>query len=445
MMSHLYSDGLMQQSEDWRFTVLQGSCVGGSTTVNNGVCFRTPDPVLERWNDPSLHDAGIDVSELKASTAAIESFLSVVRQTEPDPNARLNPSGQPFADAAAVAAPKFDVNVVNANIKDCLGSGYCNMGCKWGRKLSMLETALPWAQQQFPGRVKIVAECEVKRIMTLSGKPNRVAGLVARLGDGRVVQVKADKYILAAGAIASSYLMLRSNVGGGLPVGEGFCCNMGAPLTADLGKKIDSYDGLQISHYGGPQDGYVFETWFNPPVAQALNMPGWFDQHFANMRSYDQLMAVGVLVGTRSNGRVGRALTGGPGIHFRPHPEDRQTMARGMKQLAKILFAMNPKPERVMVNTWGRHDEYTSQSAFNRAIDAICDDPDYMNYGTGHPQGGNALSRNPKRGVVDSDFRVHGYQDLYVCDASVFPTSLTVNPQLTVMSLAHYAAPRIGC
>jgi choline dehydrogenase-like flavoprotein len=45
---------------------------------------------------------------------------------------------------------------------------------------------------------------------------------------------------------------------------------------------------------------------------------------------------------------------------------------------------------------------------------------------------------------VDPDFRVHGYSNLYVCDASVFPSSVTVNPQLTVMALADYAAPRIA-
>ena len=45
---------------------------------------------------------------------------------------------------------------------------------------------------------------------------------------------------------------------------------------------------------------------------------------------------------------------------------------------------------------------------------------------------------------MDPDFRVHGYSNLHVCDASVFPSSLTVNPQLTVMGLAHYAAGRIA-
>ena len=69
---------------------------------------------------------------------------------------------------------------------------------------------------------------------------------------------------------------------------------------------------------------------------------------------------------------------------------------------------------------------------------------DNITLGTGHPQGGNPIGLDAKRSVVDADFRVHGYSNLHVCDASVFPSSLTVNPQLTVMSLAHYAASRIA-
>ena len=57
-----------------------------------------------------------------------------------------------------------------------------------------------------------------------------------------------------------------------------------------------------------------------------------------------------------------------------------------------------------------------------------------------HPQGGNALSRDPSKGVVDPHFRAHGIERLHVCDASVFPSSITVNPQLTVMGLAEMAA-----
>ncbi|HEX7291229.1 MAG TPA: GMC family oxidoreductase [Conexibacter sp.] len=445
MVGRLYGDGVMQQTEDFRFTVLQGSCVGGSTTVNNAVCFRPPEPVLARWNDPAQHDAGLDLERLRASVAAVERQLDVHTQDE----ALLNRSGGLYLSGAEIAAPgQLDAAVVRANIRDCLGCGYCNIGCAYGRKLSMLDRTLPAAQAEFPGRVRIVAECEVERLRTVSGKPARVVELRAALGrDGRRVTVRAETFVLSAGAIGSSYLMLRSGIGGllglgpRLPVGRGLCFNMGAPLTAEMEQPVRAYEGLQISHYGIPsQNGFVFETWFNPPVAQAVNMPGWFEQHFANMRAYDRLMAVGVLVGTASNARVRRALTGGPGIAYKPEKRDLQTLARGLQMLGGVLFAAGAK--RVMLNTWG-YDELRGPGELDR-IERIVSDPDYVTLGTGHPQGGNALSRSPKHGVVGADFRVHGYENLHVCDASVFPSSLTVNPQLTVMGLAHYAAQEIA-
>ena len=163
--------------------------------------------------------------------------------------------------------------------------------------------------------------------------------------------------------------------------------------------------------------------------------------HSEAMRRYNHMMAVGVLVGTASNGRVGRALTGGPGVTFLPRSDDLATLARGLKLLGRALFAADPKPKRLMVNTW-RGDVFTSPDQLDQ-LDAICQDPDYIALGTGHPQGGNALSRDARKGVVDESFRVHGFENLHLCDASVFPSSITVNPQLTVMALAHYAAPLI--
>jgi choline dehydrogenase-like flavoprotein len=254
--------------------------------------------------------------------------------------------------------------------------------------------------------------------------------------------IHAKKYVLSAGAIASSYLLLRSKIGGNLPVGKQFSCNMGSAVTAEFDEKLRAYDGLQISHYGLPKPwrGFVYETWWNPPVVQAINMPGWFEDHYENMRRFDHMMGVGVLVGTASNGQVKRALTGGPDLAFVPEKRDLKTLGEGLKLLGKILFEAGAR--RVMINTW-MYDVFKEPKELEK-IDKIVLDPTYIVLGTGHPQGGNAMSKDPQRGVVDPDFRVHGYKNLYVCDASVFPGSLTVNPQQTVMSLAHYAVSRIA-
>lgn len=89
-----------------------------------------------------------------------------------------------------------------------------------------------------------------------------------------------------------------------------------------------------------------------------------------------------------------------------------------------------------------RYREFTPDDDLDDLDELIRDDTD-ISLGSGHPQGGNSLSRSADRGVVGPDFRVHGMENLYVCDASVFPSSTTVNPQMTVMALAEYAAPGI--
>ena len=58
MIGRLYADGLMQQTEDFRFTVLQGSCVGGSTTVNNAVCFDPPPRGARPLERPAARTPG---------------------------------------------------------------------------------------------------------------------------------------------------------------------------------------------------------------------------------------------------------------------------------------------------------------------------------------------------------------------------------------------------
>ncbi|MFI4990701.1 MAG: GMC family oxidoreductase N-terminal domain-containing protein [Solirubrobacterales bacterium] len=442
MVSELYADGVMQQTEDFRFTILQGSCVGGSTTVNNSVCFDPPADVLERWNDARMHDAGLDLAKLGASVSDVRRFLSVTRQGP----GNLNPSGVKYIDGVnrlGLSPAVLQVDAVDANIKDCLGCGYCNIGCAYGAKLSMLQTALPWAQRTHPGKVRIVAECEVERIRTESGSPAGATDVRARLSDGRRITVKAEKFILSAGTVASSYLLMRSGVGRDLPVGKHVCFNMGAPMTAEFAEDMDAYAGLQISHFGLPQvlDGFAFETWWNPPVSQAENMPGWFSDHFRNMLNYRKLMAVGVIVGTAGNASIYKSPIGGPGVRYVPEQRDLAKLSEGLKLLGEILFAAGAK--RVMLNTWDIPGaQFTDRSQLVR-LDEVVMRPAWMSLGTGHPQGGNAISEDPARGVIGPDFRVHGYRNLYVCDASVFPSSLTVNPQLTVMSLAHYAGGQI--
>jgi choline dehydrogenase-like flavoprotein len=255
------------------------------------------------------------------------------------------------------------------------------------------------------------------------------------------MRVDADTVVVSAGTLASSLLLQRSGLGDKL-AGTGLSFNVGAPLTADFKEELHSYDGLQITHgYRPPgEDQLILESWFNPVGTQALMMPGWFSAHYENMRRYSHLSCIGVVVGSQRNGSV-KAMRGrGMKLTYEPTEADLGLMIKGTKLAARIHFASGAL--RVMPMTF-RSRSYTSLEQVDELDEIVHDNTD-IGLHTSHPQGGNAISRDPAKGVVDERFGVHGIENVYVCDASVFPSSVTVNPQLTVMALADYAAAGIG-
>ena len=58
MVRKLYKEGGLQQTKRFDLTILQGECVGGSTVINNAICFRMPEPVQKKWTN----DFGLDLS-----------------------------------------------------------------------------------------------------------------------------------------------------------------------------------------------------------------------------------------------------------------------------------------------------------------------------------------------------------------------------------------------
>ena len=441
MLARLYADGALQLSRDFNFQILQGSCVGGTTVINNAVSFDLPEDVLEKWNDPQLFDAGINEQKLSESFRYVRDLIGINYQDESIHKFPfLNKGSIPFVkginELQLHGAPN-DFKMVAANIKECYGCGYCNIGCKYGKKLSMLTSVLPQIQKEYGAdALRIIAGCEVDKLHA-SGK--NITKLSAQFKDGRKLLIRGKKFVLSAGAISSSLILLRS-AAGNKQVGKDLCFNLGSPITAIFDEVINAYEGLQISHYliQKPSRGYVMETWFNPPVAQALNMPGWFDDHFNNMLRYNRMSSVGILVPTESNAEVRDGGLFRRDIKYKPTKNDLAKLGDGLILGAKIFLKGGAK--KIMPHTMDFMELTEDQL---HIIHQKVLEPGGITLGTGHPQGGNKMSKNKNKGVIDPEFKVYGYNNLFVVDASVFPSSIGVNPQLTVMGLADYASEYI--
>jgi choline dehydrogenase-like flavoprotein len=423
MIPLLYKDGGLQMNSQMDMFILQGTCVGGSSTLSNMVMMRAPDDVLGSWR---RFGAELDSEGLARSFETIEREIGTA---ESDP-AHFSGSTRRFVSGARSLG--LSPQRMRKAVGDCRGCGNCNIGCTFDSKRGALSTYIPWAEAS---GARVLAETEVDRIETRKG---RVVAVHVRAGRTREPErIVAKQIIVAAGAIGSSALLLKSGIKKN--VGTRVSFNAGSMMVAEFDEPLDGYDADQMTWciHG---DGYIIEPTHNPLMSAALTTPGWLEQHGDLMRRQRHLAYAGSLVGTGATGRVVLSpFWGHEETRFAASESDLRTVKRGLKVIAEVFFAAGAK--RVILPTH-RFRTITSPAEIP-TIDEHVVSTRRISFGSAHPQGGNPMSSDRRVGVVDRDFAVHGMDNLFVCDASIFPSSVRVNPIDTVMAIADYAAPRI--
>ena len=423
MIPRLYKDGGLHMNSGLDMFILQGTCVGGSTTLSNMVMMRAPEAVLPAWRS---FGAELDPAAMARSYDTIERELGTA---ESDPTTHSGSTRRFVAGARSLGlSPRRMRKALGA----CRGCGNCNIGCAFDTKRSALATYVPWAERH---GARILADTEVDRIEIRRG---RAAAVHVRTGHGgERSRIVAKQFVVAGGAINSSALLLRSGIRKN--VGSRVSFNAGSMMVAEFDEPLDGYDADQMTWFL-PGDGFIIEPTHNPLMSAALTTPGWLDEHERLMRRQRHLAYAGSLISTGPTGRVVQSpFWGHEETRFRASPDDVAAVRRGLKVISEVFFAAGAR--RLILPT---HRFRTIESA--SAIDTIDEhvvSTRHFSFGSAHPQGGNAMSSDASVGVVGSDFAVHGLENLFVCDASIFPSSVTVNPISTVMAIADYAAPRI--
>jgi choline dehydrogenase-like flavoprotein len=445
MIRKLYKEGGLQQSKRFDLMVLQGECVGGTTVVNNAICFEMPDRVKETWRN----EYGLDLGALEAEYKLVAQEIEITQI----PNVAINQSvrekffgGVDKYNADPNHKPGLKEEVLCANQRNMMGDGLDNLGNRRLRKRSMLETYLPWAEAR---GVQIIGELSAVRFLTdESGK--RADQVMLRTSTGDLKNVKVRKaVIVAGGVIASSHFLMRSDLKGN--VGRGMSCNFAFPVAFDFDEHIDAFDGTQITLGAvDRQNRAVFESYFNPPGAFALSLPFYFDRQRNLMSRYRNLLNFGALVGAEPNGVIalrGDALTGRP-FTWTLGDEDRANIKYALTTLLE-LGRLAGASRGVLPTEPGLEIPLT-EADLARFTRELADYPLQMSdlrLTTAHPQGGNRMigdgSAHRSERVVDSRFRVDGFENVFVADASIFPTGITVNPQWTIMAMSSMAAKQV--
>jgi len=423
MIPRLYKDGGMQMSTSLDLFIMQGSCVGGSTVISNMVLMRPEAKVFSRWRG-----LGADVRDDVMTDAfdTIEALLGATRREAKD----LSETSRLFERGARKLgyAPERMMKALGS----CRSCGNCNIGCTFGSKKSALATFVPWAEEL---GAEVLADTDVTRVRVERG---RVKGVEATTGARRErVFVSAPKVVVAGGAIGSSAILLRSGVKKN--VGTRLAFNAGAMVVADLEHPVDAFDADQMTIFL-KHDEYLIEATHNPIMSTALITPGWMEEHGKLMRRAKHLAYAGAMVGTEPNGRVVMSpFFGHEETRFRASERDMARLRKGVRTIARIFLAAGAK--RVLLPF--EEPTYVASEAELGVVDAKMRKLSDFQCGTSHPQGGNPMSDDPSVGAVKSNLGVHGVDGLFVCDASVFPDSVEVNPMLSVMALAMAKAPEM--
>ncbi|MGH7858147.1 MAG: FAD-dependent oxidoreductase, partial [Candidatus Binatia bacterium] len=439
MYPRLYRERGTKPTADHTVLVSQGRALGGSTVVSFCLCFRTPRLILERWRE--RHGLPISYESLFPHFEEVESVIGA----RPAGPGDLNANNRILLEGSERLG--YRGRFVDHNRSDCLGCGYCALGCAYDRKGDMLTTYLPAASTL---GARILPEVRVEKVLHDGKRAHGVVGHVRRSSTGRRygVRVDAPVVVLSAGALQSPMLWARSalpdphRLAGRnlhlhpytLVVGvfeDPVLCWQGIPQTWVM----DEFLNLEKQIEGG----YLAFAASAQPVATASLMPGLGPEHRRLMDRYAHLAAVAFFLNDRSTGRVRPDRRGRAVIDYHLNDDDKRDVMHALHTGAAILFAAGAKsvilPYNDLVELRRREDAEVIEE---RGI--LANDPLFLSF---HPQGTLRMGRELRDSIVNADGRAHAIQGLFVADSSTFPTSVAVPPQISVMAFARRTAHHI--
>lgn len=397
-----------------------GKAVGGTTVINSATCFRTPANVLQKWEKTY----GV------AGATALDPFYDEVERDldiKPVPDEIYGAQARRFE--AAATALGYRGRRIPRNERDCAGTGVCAFGCPRDAKQSMAVSYVPRA---LSAGARLYSRAKAEQVVIEHGAVRGVRGkFIGADGKsaGAAFEILAARVIVAAGALHSPVLLMRSGVRN-KRLGRNLHMH---PATRVIAKYADSVAGwgevpqsYNLDEF--IDEGIFIQGQFVPPNVQAPNIPGFGAAHQARMRDFDRYGSFGALISDETAGRVFQNGV----AWYSLNRTDTEKLRRAIALTARVFLqagaveVFTGVAVQPIVRDGGELDALREKRV--RASDI-----EMMAF---HPMGTCAAGADPSQGVTDAYGAVYGVRGLYVADTSLFPTSNRINPQLTLMAWA---------
>ena len=408
-----------------------GMTVGGSTTVNSGTCYRAPERVLTEWVD----DYGLD--ELSPDGMApyydkVESILGVA----PAKVELTGATGRVIARGCdALGFTRH--HPLRRNAPDCDGKGTCCFGCPTDAKRSTNVSYVPMALK---AGAELFHGCKVERIVVENG---RATGVVARArGSGAKLTVHAKAVVVSCGTLVTPILLAENRLcGGSGELGANLSIHPAAGMVAEFDEPINGWDGIPQGYAIEDlhEEGILFEG-ATTPLELTMALAPYVGSRLTEMAErFDKFASFGFMVEDTSRGRV-RLIGGRPVITYVLNGKDVARMKRGVEVLSRVFLAAGAKTVYLPIHPFREVRGEGDLDVLRQSTIAARD----LEMSAYHPLGTARMGRAPSKSVVGPDHETHEVGALYIVDGSSVPSSLGVNPQVTIMAMATRAAEKIA-
>jgi choline dehydrogenase-like flavoprotein len=442
----LYRAGGVAQTANGSLVLMTGSNLGGGSTVNWTNCLRTTDWVRQEWEaEHGLEGlAGLDYD---AHLGAVWDRLAVNDRCSDynGPSLRLKEGCDKLGWDFRTITRNADRDRYDADLAGLMGFGDVT-----GAKLGTLKTYL---QDAADAGARFVVNCSVQRVLVENGRAAGVEGTYLD-DEGRraSVVVRAQTVVLAAGALDTPAVLLRSGIGGPA-AGDYLRLHPATAMPAVYGEPQKAWWGppqtALSAEFANVEDGYGFliETSHASPAVTGSAVP-WVtgQQHKEYMARSPVTSSLVLLLRDRGHGRVTIDAAGNP-VHSYDLDDaiDIKNFRRGMAELARLneaagaheIYTLHRKLTR-----WSRATGEDIEVFAKRAHDGALDPYEHATFSL-HHMGSARMGKDPAASVADPWGQLHDTPGVWIGDASAFPSASGTNPMITTMALAHRTAANI--
>jgi choline dehydrogenase-like flavoprotein len=334
-----------------------------------------------------------------------------------------------------------EMKPMRRNTRGCEGCGRCNFGCPHGAKMSVDLSYLPRA---IAAGAEIWADCTVSRVRMDGARATGIEAQVVDLeGRRHRLRVRAKRVVVAAGAMHTPLLLEKSGLARGLPaLGKNLTLHPSFRVMARFDQPVRGWEGaLQsayVDHYE-EAEGILFNSLYIPNGVMAGTTPGFGPRYWSRAKDVAHLAIFGGMLHDDAGGEVHAGPFGGdPILTYRMSERDFRRIPRLLRLMGEFFFAAGAR--EVVLPVFGS-EPVTADQLRSFPLEDVPGSK--LECSSQHPLGSCQMGVAKGVSVVDPNGKVWGTENLFLACGSIMPTSLGVNPQIAIMSMAMRIAERM--